>query len=132
VRCAEIFCTSGSTNRELQWNHPTPRSPRDRYVGARSRLHEPVFMAPQSIRAAQLLVHEAMRRPPSGDFALPADGEAKQAELVADSSAAAHLNRERRDDGEFEERRGEALEILRISEKLEGLLDGERQRQLLQ
>jgi hypothetical protein len=57
-------------------------------------------------------------------------GRPKRARLVADSSAAAHLNQERGDDGELEEKRGKVLEILRISEKLEDLLDGERQRQL--
>ena len=62
---------------------------------------EAVFVAPEAVGAAKLFVNEAMRRIPGGDFAFPGDGDAVEAEFVADAGAGMHGDRGRCDDVEF-------------------------------
>ena len=63
--------------------------------------NEAVFVAPEAVGAAELFVDEAMRRIPGGDFALPGDGDAVEAEFVADAGAGMHRDRGGCDDVEF-------------------------------
>jgi hypothetical protein len=59
-------------------------------LGAAVLGDEAVFVAPEAIGAAELFVDEAVRRFPGGDFAFPGDGEAVEAEFVADVRAGFH------------------------------------------
>ena len=62
---------------------------------------EAMFVAPEAIGAAELFVDEAMRRIPGGDFALPEDGDAVEAEFVADVRTGIHHDGVGSDDAEF-------------------------------
>jgi hypothetical protein len=85
---------------------------------------EAVFVAPEAVGAAELFVDEAVRGIPGGDFAFPGDGEAVEAEFVADVCAGTH------DDGvgsghlEFEEGWSEAFEVVGVGEEGEDFVDG--------
>ena len=85
---------------------------------------EAVFVAPEVVGAAELLVDEAVRWIPGGDFAFPGDGDAVEAEFVADVCAGAHDDGVGRDDLKFEEGRSEAFEVVGVGEEGEDLVDG--------
>jgi len=85
---------------------------------------EAVFVAPEAIGAAELFVDETVRRVPGGDFAFPGDGDAVDAEFVADVRAGFHHDGIGSDDLEFEEWRSEKLEIVGVGEEGEDFVDG--------
>ena len=86
--------------------------------------HEAVFVAPEAVGAAELFVDEAVRRVPGSDFAFPRDGDAVEAQFVADVRAGFHHDGVGSDDAEFEECRSEAFEIVGIGEEGEDFVDG--------
>jgi len=53
---------------------------------------EAMFVAPEAIGAVELFVDEAVRGIPGGDFAFPGNGDAVEAEFVADVDAGAHFD----------------------------------------
>lgn len=85
---------------------------------------EAVFVAPKAVGAAELFIDEAIGRLPCGDFAFPRDGDAVEAEVVADVGTRFHHDGVGRDDVEFEEGRSEAFEIVGVGEKGEDFVDG--------
>lgn len=85
---------------------------------------EAVFVAPKAIGAAELFIDEAIRRIPCGDFAFPRDGDAVEAESVADVRAGFHHDWIGRNDLEFEEGWSEAFEIVGVGEEGEHFVDG--------
>ena len=85
---------------------------------------EAVFVAPEAVGAAKLFVNEAMRRIPGGDFAFPEDGDAMEAEFVAEVGAGFHHDGIGSDDLEFEEWRSEKFEIVGVGEEGEDFVDG--------
>ena len=95
-------------------------------LGAAILGDEAVFVVPEAIRAAELFVDEAVRRIPGGDFAFPGDGEAVEAEFVADVGAGAHDDGVGSDDLKFEEGRSEAFEVVGVGEEGEDFVDGAR------
>ena len=84
---------------------------------------EAVFVAPEAVGAAELFVDEAVRRFPGGDFAFPGDGDAVEAEFVADARARMHGDWGGSDDVEFQECRSEAFEIVSVGEEGEDFVD---------
>jgi len=85
---------------------------------------EAMFVTPEAIGAVELFVDEAVRRFPGGDFTFPRDGEAVEAEFVADVGAGLHDDGVGRDDLKFEEGRSEAFEIVSVGEEGEDFVDG--------
>lgn len=85
---------------------------------------EAMFVAPETIWAAELFVDETVRWFPGGDFALPGNWEAVEAEFVADAGAGMHGDGRGRDDVKFEEYGSEALEIAGVGEEGEDFGDG--------
>jgi len=85
--------------------------------GAGFDLFKGVFVAPEAVGAADLLVDEAERGVPRGDAGAPTDGQGVEAEAVVDQGALAHLDRQRGKDVEVEEGRGEAFEVGGVGEE---------------
>jgi hypothetical protein len=93
-------------------------------LGATVLRDEAVFVAPESIGTVELFVDEAVRRVPGGDFALPGDGDAVEAEFVANVRAGLHHDGVGSDDFKFEEGGSEALEVVGVGEEGKDFVDG--------
>ena len=93
-------------------------------LGAVILCDEAVFVAPEAIRAGELFVDEAMWRFPRGNFTLPRNRDAVEAEFVADVRGAVHRDWIGRDDPEFEEGRSEAFEVVGVGEEMEDFVEG--------
>lgn len=61
-------------------------------LGAAVLRDEAMFVAPEAIRAVELFVDKAVRGIPGGDFAFPGNGDAVEAEFVANVRAGAHFD----------------------------------------
>jgi hypothetical protein len=85
---------------------------------------EAVFVAPEAIGTVELFVDKAVRRVPGGDFAFPVDGDAVEAEFVADVRAGFHDDGVGSDDLKFEEGWSEAFEVVSVGEEWEDFVDG--------
>ena len=83
---------------------------------------ECMFVTPEAVRAATLLVYETMRRFPYGDFALPPNRDVMDAKPVVDQYARPHFNRARRDNLKVQPRRRENFEVFGVSEKRKDLI----------
>ena len=81
-----------------------------------------MLVDPHTIRTATLLVHEAMRRLPHGNLALPAHGYAAKPHAVVYESADRHCDWWRRENLKAQGRRRETLEIGSIREEWKHLI----------
>jgi len=93
-------------------------------------LLEDVFVNPGAIGTAQLLIDEAIRRFPRGDFGAPAHGDAVNAQSVIDETAFLHRDRTFGDDAKPEPGWSERLEVFRVGEVREHFATRARQQQL--
>src|SRR6185369_11049086 len=84
---------------------------------------EAVIVMPPAVWSADLDIDKALRRIPDGDLGAPVDAQAMDADLVVDERARAHADRARREDAEVHPRRGETLEIGRVGEEGEGVVE---------
>ena len=84
---------------------------------------ERVGVVPQRVGPLDLLVDEAIRRLPRRDLRQPADRHAVHAQPVADQRALAHGDRPGRDDAKAQQRGRQRLEVARVGEEPEHLLE---------
>ena len=89
-------------------------------------LLERVRVLPAGERAAQLHVDEAPRRLPALDPRAPRDGHAVQRQAVVDQRTLPDLKRLLRQDPEAEPGRRDRLQVGRVGEERERLVDAER------
>lgn len=86
-----------------------------------------MLMTPETIGAPTLLVHKTMRRLPDYDLALPMDGNSVQSYAVVDQCPRLHSNGSGGQDCEVQPWGGEDLQVARIREEPEYLLQRSRQ-----
>ena len=85
--------------------------------GSAAAFYKFVFVPSKLIWATPLFVHEAMRRVPCRDLALPAHRETTDAKTVVNERTDMHLERPRAENLEFKPRRREHSKVSCIREK---------------
>lgn len=86
---------------------------------------ELVRVLPESVRPMYLPIDKSVRRLPDGDPGRPGDRDAEEAQPVSEQRALAQLGR-RLEDAEVEPRRRDPLEVARVGEEGERLLERDR------
>ncbi len=84
---------------------------------------EPVLVTPPAIRTGDLSIDKPHSGFPHVNACAPGDRHAVQLDHVVDQRAFFHLDWQRRGDAETQPRRRQALEVLRVREECEGLVE---------
>lgn len=90
--------------------------------GAAVALFEGVRMMPERIWAAELHIHELVRRIPLGDFRAPPDGNPTHTDAVVDERTRTHRDGCRGQHVETQPGRCDGLQVVRVREKCENLV----------
>ena len=101
---------------EVEWHRIAHDVPGERSSVLRL---EGMLVVPELVRSTPLLIHKPALRFPRRDLAAPLEWESVDAQLVVDQGPHPHIDRERRDDLELQQGRGEHLEIGSIGEQRE-------------
>ena len=99
--------------------------------GAVASIDEEMLVPPQSVRAPDLKVHEAMRRFPILDLGPPAQGDSPPMDSIVDEGARRHHDRPLGEDFESKPRRGQFLEVPGLSKERKHFFEGNRQDQFV-
>jgi hypothetical protein len=84
---------------------------------------EPVFVAPEPVWSAPLLIHESVRRFPDRYFTLPPQRQTTQPQSIIYQRSAPHFDGARGCDGEFEPAMCDGFQVSRVGEKREHLFE---------
>ena len=88
---------------------------------------EGMLVNPLTVGAANLLVHETVRRLPDFDVRAPAHWHAPHAQPVVNLCSRAHRDRQRSDDVKIQPRRCEGVEVRGVGKKRKQFLWRQRQ-----